>query len=83
MGKDRRNYFRQRAAEEMAAAERATSAAAASAHRELSLRYALGLILPERDDAADDARPIGQPRAVASTHPALPLPSAEGERRRG
>jgi hypothetical protein len=83
VGKDRRNYFRQRAAEELAAAERATSVAAASAHRELSLRYALALILPERDDAGDDARPIGQPRATAPARRFLPLPSAAGERRRG
>lgn len=83
MGKDRRNYFGQRAAEEMAAAERATSAAAASAHRELSLRYALARILPERLEAEDDMRPIGQPKASVRGERPRPLASVNGERRRG
>ena len=64
MGKDDQAYLHQRAAEEMAAAERATSVAAANVHRELSLRYALKLILPEPPDARDDARSIGEPRRV-------------------
>ena len=67
-------YFAQRAAEEQAAAERATCAAAASAHRELSLRYALGVILPRPANASDDGRPIGQPRLAnqAPTRPRRP-----------
>lgn len=63
MGKDDHAYFVQRAAEELAAAELATDAAAASAHRELALRYSLRQILPERQ--SDGAVPIGQPKATA------------------
>ena len=62
MGKNDQAYFTERAAEEMAAAERATCTAAASAHRELSLRYSLKIILPDSEAARDDSRPIGQPR---------------------
>ena len=69
MGKDDQAYLVQRAAEEMAAAEHATSAAAARAHRELSLRYSLRLILPApqaaRDELAADAARLGAPRKPA------------------
>ena len=66
LGKDDQAYFVQRAAEEMAAAERASTPAAASAHRELSLRYSLKLILPDPAFADDDSRPIGLPKAAPS-----------------
>ena len=72
MGKDDQAYFVQRAAEEMAAAERASTPAAASAHRELSLRYSLKLILPDPAFADDDSRPIGLPKAAPSRAAALP-----------
>jgi small ligand-binding sensory domain FIST len=62
VGNDNQAYFLQRAAEETAAAERATSEAAAHAHRELSLRYSLKMILPERSEASEDARVIGLPK---------------------
>ena len=63
VGKDDHAYFMQRAAEELAAAELATCAAAERAHRELSLRYSLRQVLPEPHN--DEARPIGQPKAPA------------------
>jgi hypothetical protein len=62
VGKNNEAYFLQRAVEEMAAAERATSIAAAAAHRELSLRYSLKLILPEPTASIDEARVIGLPK---------------------
>ena len=68
MGNIDQAYFVQRAAEEMAAADRATNAAAASAHRELSLRYSLKIILPDAANANDEARPIGEPKRVPE-HP--------------
>ena len=80
MGKDNRAYFVERAAEEMAAAERAGSGAAASAHRELSLRYSLRLILPERPGAHDDGRPIGQPRRGSITLAAQPTTTQKRRR---
>lgn len=82
MGKDNRAYFVERAAEELAAAERAGSRAAASAHRELSLRYSLRLILPERAGGTDDGRPIGQPRRGLIKLAAEPAP-AQNRRRSG
>jgi len=72
VGKDDQDYFVQRAAEEMAAAERASNTAASSAHRELSLRYSLKLILPEPSGADDDSRPIGLPKAVHPRQSAMP-----------
>ncbi len=72
MGKDDQDYFVQRATEEMAAAERASSAAAATAHRELSLRYSLKLILPERASVNDDSRTIGEPKPVRTRVAAEP-----------
>jgi hypothetical protein len=54
MSKDNQIYFRQRAAEHQAAAQRASCPAAARAHNELSLRYSLKLILPESQCAPDD-----------------------------
>jgi hypothetical protein len=80
--KEDRAYFVERAAEELAAAERAGSSAAASAHRELSLRYSLRLILPERAGESDDGRPIGQPRRGSTTLAAQP-PAAQKRRRSG
>jgi hypothetical protein len=77
VGKDNRAYFLERAAEELAAAERSGSSAAASAHRELSLRYSLRLILPERAGERDDGRPIGQPRRGSTTLAAQPPGSPE------
>jgi hypothetical protein len=71
VGKDNQAYFLQRAAEETAAAERATCTEAADAHRELSLRYSLKMILPEVSTDNDDSRPIGLPKAV----PQRPLPA--------
>jgi hypothetical protein len=62
VAKDNQAYFAERAAEELAAANSATSADAARAHRELSLRYSLKLILPEPAVLPDDTRPIGQPK---------------------
>ena len=73
MGKDNQAYFMQRAAEEKAAAERATSASAARIHRELSLRYSLKVILPEPASANDDERPIGQPRGELAKPAAQPV----------
>ena len=72
MNRDNHAYFSQRAAEEMAAAERATSAAAAVAHRELSLRYSLKLILPEPSGSNDEARVIGVPKRAAQRPPRSP-----------
>ncbi|MBA2466445.1 MAG: hypothetical protein H0V46_02420 [Sphingomonas sp.] len=80
MGKDFLSYYLQRAAEEMAAAEGASSAAAADAHRELSLRYSLKLILPECTNDNDDARPIGLPKPVPQR--AVPSPSGRGPAKR-
>ena len=63
MSKNDQSYFVQRAAEEMAAADDATCAAAASVHRELSLRYSLKVVQPGPDSTKeDDARPIGMPK---------------------
>ncbi len=73
MGKDSHAYLVQRAAEEMAAAERATCAAATDAHRELSLRYSLKLILPGQAVDSDDSRPIGLPKRVLQRR--APVPS--------
>ena len=73
MSQGNRTYFLQRAAEELAAAERATGADASAAHREMSLRYALKLILPEADGDNDDARVIGLPRDMPQ--PPAPAPS--------
>ena len=70
MKRDDQAYFVQRAAEEMAAAERAATAAAATVHRELSLRYSLKLVLPEPGDAGDDARPVGQRKRPPKSEPA-------------
>ncbi len=64
MGKDDQAYFAQRAAEEKAAAERATSTAAATVHRELSLRYSLKVLLPGQAGESDEARPIGEPKRI-------------------
>jgi hypothetical protein len=72
VGKKDQAYLRQRAAEEVAAAERATSIAAAKVHHELSLRYALKLILPEPPGARDEARSIGEPRRVPQRELAEP-----------
>jgi hypothetical protein len=79
LGKDNQAYFLQRAAEEQAAAEGASCAAAADAHRELSLRYSLKLILPEL--AADDSRAIGMPRRLARPAP-RPAGRVPAKRRR-
>ena len=83
MTRDNSVYFTHRAAEEMAAAKRAASAAAARVHRELSLRYSLKLILPERDTADDDACPIGQARGAAQSRPAPPPANSADDRRHG
>jgi hypothetical protein len=83
MGKDDQAYFVQRAAEEMAAAERASNAAAASAHRELSLRYSLKLILPEPAGTDDDSRPIGLPKAVRPNRVAVPPRRRMAKQNRG
>jgi hypothetical protein len=69
LGKNDQSYFTQRAAEELAAAERSTCAAAASAHRELSLRYSLKIILPDSEGANDDSRPIGQAKRQREHQP--------------
>ena len=82
MGKSDQAYFVQRAAEEMAAAERATNAAAASAHRELSLRYSLKIILPDAANANDDARPIGEPKRVPQNQPTQAPRRRTAKRRR-
>ena len=66
MSKDNAGYFRRRAMEERAAAERATCAAAEIAHRELSLRYLLRLVLPASHS------PDGDPVV------ALPKPPRQG-----
>ena len=83
MGKDSQAYFLQRAAEEMAAAERATNAAAASAHSELSLRYSLKLVLPEDTAANDDTRTIGRRRRVPERRTDLPVHEEASQRRSG
>jgi hypothetical protein len=83
VGKIDQAYFVQRAAEEMAAAERAASAAAATVHRELSLRYSLKIILPEPARAADDARPIGQPKRDREPRPRVTSERRESKRSRG
>ena len=54
MGQDEAGYLRRRAMEERAAAERANCAAAEIAHRELSLRYLLRLVLPVSHSSEDD-----------------------------
>ena len=80
MGKHDQTYFAQRAAEEAAAATAATSAAAASVHRELSLRYSLRQILPERE--GDDAQVVGQPRKAAELQAVASASAGSAERRR-
>jgi hypothetical protein len=80
VGKHDQAYFAQRAAEEAAAAKAATSGAAASVHRELSLRYSLRQILPQRE--GDDAEVIGQPRKAAELLPAAATGDGSAERRR-
>ena len=82
MIRDDSTYFTHRAAEEMAAARRATSSASARVHRELSLRYSLKLILPEPASADDDGRTIGQPRREPVKLAAQPMP-APARRRSG
>jgi len=55
------NYYRQRADEEMAAAERCSDSSIAQIHREMAQRYR-ALINPETDRTAVDAaatRPVG------------------------
>jgi hypothetical protein len=77
VGKNDLAYFTERAAEETAAADRATCAAAASAHRELSLRYSLKMILPDNQSANDDSRQIGQSKGLLPHPPAVaPRPRA-------
>ena len=83
MGKDDQDYFVQRAAEEMAAAERAASAEAANAHRELSMRYSLKSILPEMAGEGDDSRPIGQPKRPAQREASVPARRRSATRNRG
>ena len=83
MGKDNQAYFLQRAAEEMTAAESATCGAAADAHRELSLRYSLKLILPEPGIAIDDSRPIGVPKAAPQRRAPVPARRRPATRNRG
>ena len=80
MGKNDQAYFAQRAAEEAAAAKAATSTAAAGVHRELSLRYSLRQIVPQRE--GDDAEVIGQPRKAAELLPAAATGDGSAERRR-
>ena len=73
MGKDNQSYFLQRAAEEQAAATRASCPAAAQAHRELAIRYSLKAIFPEPVTAADGV--VGAPKlAVNPAAPAPPRP---------
>ncbi len=73
MGKDNQAYFLQRAAEEQAAANRATCAAAVQVHRELALRYSLKAIFPEPETRADAV--VGAPKlAVNRAAPATPRP---------
>ena len=81
MDRDDQAYFVQRAAEEQAAAERATCAAAARAHGELALRYALGTILPRPASAKDDSHPIGLPKRIRPQVAARPKrPAAKRKR---
>ena len=56
-------YFAQRAAEELAMAERATCVASARVHRELSLRYSLKQVLPEPQSPLEVEVPIAVPKA--------------------
>jgi hypothetical protein len=83
MGKDDQAYFLHRAAEEMAAAERAVGAAAASAHRELSLRYSLRLILPGTIAANDETRSIGMRRPASPDCAPVPPKHHQAKRRQG
>ena len=80
MTRDNSVYFTHRAAEEMAASKRATSAAAARVHRELSLRYSLKLILPEPASADDDGRTVGQPRREPAKLATQPMPAPARQR---
>ena len=52
MGKIDRSYFIERASEELAAAEKATSPKAARIHRELALRYS---VMSEEEHASAGA----------------------------
>ena len=70
MGTDDHSYFLQRATEEQLAAERAACPAAALAHGELALRYALRTILPDPETCAEAV--IGT--AKTGTHRAAPVP---------
>jgi hypothetical protein len=81
VGKDDHTYLAERAAEEMAAAERATSVAAANVHRELALRYSLKLILPDLRGSADDAGAVGVPKTALHDAP-VPSPGRSAKRGR-
>jgi hypothetical protein len=62
MSKDNQSYFRQRAAEHQALAQRAGCPAAARAHNELFLRYSLKLTLPGAQHAPPDNGTVALPR---------------------
>jgi hypothetical protein len=62
MSKDDQSYFRQRAAEHQAAAQLASSPAAARAHNELFLRYSLKLILPDAQCVSQNDGTVALPR---------------------
>jgi hypothetical protein len=75
MARNNASYFLHRAAEEQAAAERSSCAAAARVHRELSLRYALKLILPEPQDQVR----VGPPPTAEGFQPVRPTEALESD----
>jgi hypothetical protein len=70
VGKDNQSYFLQRAAEEQAAASRASCAAAAQAHREMAIRYSLKAMFPEPETCGDAV--LGAPRLAVNRSAGAP-----------